>query len=497
MMETKLNNMGLSSAVSMTNAAGIDAGDHYATALDWATLGYLAIQHECVKTIVNTSPWIVERIQPEGTSLDFFAVEGEQGDGEISIFEAFNAGWVNAVKGSYGAAVGIKPGLTPGGWNTGVSASDPFGTGHSSASSFGSRRTDVPVEGVVSGSSSKLNADLLKLAGSYCDDGMPPDDFAPTPDPGPQPWGTLTAIPPCPEEDPQGMTFNLIDEQATDPGRVVQFDLMRRTHIDPKIETRLMVRRESEVALEMGEIVDYGIAPHAGNDGVRIRNVSSGPAMLKVQWDGAVFSVSLAPGDEFVLAGVSTASPSFDWWIESLGREPATLAVSELSYTYEPTLGTGFPLPDSHSVLLTRDGDLQAETVSVYVRGVDDDCGPDLLDLVARADDGVPTAVEEGGGFLPPAPATFQLLPNYPNPFNPTTTVRFDLPRPARVDLAIYDLRGRLVKTFARGQEYAAGRHQMEWNGTDDGGRRVASGVYTLRLVSEGMEKVQRMTLLK
>jgi hypothetical protein len=117
------------------------------------------------------------------------------------------------------------------------------------------------------------------------------------------------------------------------------------------------------------------------------------------------------------------------------------------------------------------------------------------LDLVAREDDDVPTGVDDG--LLPPAPAAFRLLPNYPNPFNPSTTVRFDLPRAGSVELAIYDLRGRLVKLLVSGQSFEAGRHQLQWNGTDDTGASVASGVYILRLADGSAAQTQRMTLLK
>ena len=70
---------------------------------------------------------------------------------------------------------------------------------------------------------------------------------------------------------------------------------------------------------------------------------------------------------------------------------------------------------------------------------------------------------------------------NYPNPFNPATTLAFDLPAPSDVRLAVYDLQGRLVKTVAAGR-YEAGRHSAVWDGSDDAGNPVSSGVYFYRL---------------
>ena len=78
-------------------------------------------------------------------------------------------------------------------------------------------------------------------------------------------------------------------------------------------------------------------------------------------------------------------------------------------------------------------------------------------------------------------PADYSLAQNFPNPFNPTTVIRFQLPLNGDVRLAIYNTAGQLVRTLAQG-EMAAGNHSMTWDGMDDFGSRVASGVYLYRL---------------
>ncbi|MCB9069076.1 MAG: T9SS type A sorting domain-containing protein [Calditrichae bacterium] len=70
---------------------------------------------------------------------------------------------------------------------------------------------------------------------------------------------------------------------------------------------------------------------------------------------------------------------------------------------------------------------------------------------------------------------------NFPNPFNPSTTIAFTLPQPATVQLDIFDLNGRLVTTIADGS-FGVGRHQSTWNGSTADGQPVASGVYFCRL---------------
>jgi len=76
------------------------------------------------------------------------------------------------------------------------------------------------------------------------------------------------------------------------------------------------------------------------------------------------------------------------------------------------------------------------------------------------------------------------------------TAVSFDLARAGTVRLQIYGLDGRLVRVLADG-ELPAGRHTFKWDGTDQGGQRLASGVYLTRLVTPGGAHTGRMTMLK
>jgi PKD repeat protein len=86
--------------------------------------------------------------------------------------------------------------------------------------------------------------------------------------------------------------------------------------------------------------------------------------------------------------------------------------------------------------------------------------------------------VDENNSNLPRA---FVLEQNYPNPFNPETMIRYSLPFAGKISLMIYDVRGRLIKMLAAGGK-AAGEHFVQWNGRDNNGQPVASGVYFYRL---------------
>ncbi|MCI0708344.1 MAG: T9SS type A sorting domain-containing protein [Ignavibacteriae bacterium] len=90
----------------------------------------------------------------------------------------------------------------------------------------------------------------------------------------------------------------------------------------------------------------------------------------------------------------------------------------------------------------------------------------------------------------------FTLEQNYPNPFNPSTTIRYKLEQPGQVTLNIYDITGREVKRVMD-QYTFAGTHSVTWNGRDEAGSQVASGVYFARLNMNGKFATLKMNLTK
>lgn len=93
-------------------------------------------------------------------------------------------------------------------------------------------------------------------------------------------------------------------------------------------------------------------------------------------------------------------------------------------------------------------------------------------------------------------PRSFELYDNYPNPFNPGTTIQWDLPSEGEVRLEIFNIMGQKVRTLANAY-YPAGRHSVEWDSRNDAGHRVASGVYFYRLSADDLSVSKKMTLLK
>ncbi len=98
----------------------------------------------------------------------------------------------------------------------------------------------------------------------------------------------------------------------------------------------------------------------------------------------------------------------------------------------------------------------------------------------------------EGEGI----PTEFALHENYPNPFNPTTTLRFDLPQVSSITLTIYNMLGQKVRTFNM-QNTSAGYHSITWDATNDFGQQVGAGVYLYQLQAKDFVKTRKMVLLK
>lgn len=94
-------------------------------------------------------------------------------------------------------------------------------------------------------------------------------------------------------------------------------------------------------------------------------------------------------------------------------------------------------------------------------------------------------------------PTEFALLQNFPNPFNPETTIGYELAESADVTLQIYNVVGQVVRTLIVAEPQSAGRYQIRWDGMDDRGVSVSSGVYFYRISAGEFQTVRKLMLLK
>lgn len=94
-------------------------------------------------------------------------------------------------------------------------------------------------------------------------------------------------------------------------------------------------------------------------------------------------------------------------------------------------------------------------------------------------------------------PKTLQLFPNYPNPFNGTTTIKFGLPKSEKVTIQIFNILGKNVNTIINNKEFEAGYHKVVWNGLNEDGNSVSSGVYFCELCFQNKRKLVKMVYVR
>jgi hypothetical protein len=138
----------------------------------------------------------------------------------------------------------------------------------------------------------------------------------------------------------------------------------------------------------------------------------------------------------------------------------------------------------------------EGKTAYRYIDDISSHSGSSLgYRIYAVRKDGSRVALIEENVLVPRA--AIRLFPNYPNPFNPGTTIAFEISDPGRVWLDIFDVSGRLVAELIRDQEYPSGRHDLTWNGTDTDGAPLSSGVYYCRLQAGKVTLAQKILILR
>ncbi|MFH1866011.1 MAG: M14 family zinc carboxypeptidase [Candidatus Eisenbacteria bacterium] len=176
-------------------------------------------------------------------------------------------------------------------------------------------------------------------------------------------------------------------------------------------------------------------------------------------------------GYDFCLVEVSTNGGGN--WTQAASYSGLLSDWAEVTIDLDPYLGTS-----DFKVRFILDSDGWVQKDGWYVDDVHV-----FADQPTGVDDGtVPSMVAVG---------------NYPNPFNPKTNVRYAVPGAAPVDLAVYDVSGRLVRTLVHVSSHEAGSHSVSWDGRDERGVDVAAGVYFARLTVDARSASSKMVLLK
>ena len=180
-------------------------------------------------------------------------------------------------------------------------------------------------------------------------------------------------------------------------------------------------------------------------------------------------------------------------YLFNMGGEELHWSVSESASWLElwPTSGS-LPSGTYQGLTYTFDAtDLMDGVYTAVVTVDSDDPVNPVFTLEARLE-----LFTDISAVLEDQPRSLALLGPVPNPFNPTTLVRFTLPASQHIVLGIYDVRGRLVQTLVDGIQ-TAGLHRIRWNGHDASGRAVSSGTYFARLQAADQTRVKSLTLVR
>ncbi len=167
------------------------------------------------------------------------------------------------------------------------------------------------------------------------------------------------------------------------------------------------------------------------------------------------------------------------------------IVLSDTTITTEATFSTDNSITAGPDFTITSSGDVtfRASNSIVFLPGVNIIQGGQL-----HAMTGIAAAIEKDEEVLPPS--DFFVYQNYPNPFNPTTQIRYILPVSGYVKADIYTVFGEKVKTLFSGDQ-PGGHHSMVWDGTNQLGQKMSSGIYYLQIDAGKYRAVKKMTLLK
>jgi hypothetical protein len=203
------------------------------------------------------------------------------------------------------------------------------------------------------------------------------------------------------------------------------------------------------------------------------------------------------PSDNGRNARVSDVSPSGEWVLHTGDYTVNGLTKTGLCVCNTVT-GISYPLfPEADCI--TTDGSWSPDGKKIVLS-----VSYPFYDEIGRGHNGFalyimdfnPDDFQKSTAVAEALPSGFAISGNYPNPFNPTTTISFSLPVAGTVSLAVYDVTGRKVRELVNGS-LTRGAHSAVWDGSDSAGRSVSSGVYLSRLTMNGKTTANRMLLAK
>ena len=302
-----------------------------------------------------------------------------------------------------------------------------------------------------------------------------------------------------------------------------------RTTVDPEIPNGhkdLLLTCTDRHLRGVRTHLEVGVLPaedlHLYRDGLeegwdqRVFKAEVDPASTEYVHDGSyAYAIALeSTGQVEYIMGDPDGLTTFGYATLEFWIHPGSASIKELKITasrYEgrisklkvlslvEELGVSFGSEDWQLVSIPMDALELTDARLEYIRWAGDAEGTFYIDDMRLIPEAVleslePTAVSVSGGGV--VPTGYVLSQNYPNPFNPETTIRYELAEAGVVQVLLYTVSGQLIRTLVDG-EYVAGNYSVTWDGRDDAGRDVASGVYVSRMEVGGFRAVRKLVLVR
>jgi len=200
-------------------------------------------------------------------------------------------------------------------------------------------------------------------------------------------------------------------------------------------------------------------------------------------------SIATLVSNDGKVCGVSGDPPPWGMWDVFVWT-----AENGMEQLKQLCLDSGAELPEGfEGVFLIGASALSSDGSTMIVTWQDDMWNQGSYKITFEGSVAIEDAGDQAGDTLPNA---VSLAQNFPNPFNPSTNIKFSLPATENVQLSIFDVKGRMVRTLVNGSQ-EAGEHTVMWDGKDSSGSSVSSGTYFYRLVTDSKTYNRTMSLLK
>ena len=208
--------------------------------------------------------------------------------------------------------------------------------------------------------------------------------------------------------------------------------------------------------------------------------------------DGVEFLTPLIPGEPAEILVRPSTRGFLSAWID----------MNMDGHWYEPhdqiLHSIELPAGEFHLGFMVHEDAVPGNTVARFRFSREEDVWFNGFAMDGEVEDYVVTFVEDTGVEKENSqqPTEYRLYNNYPNPFNPTTSIMYDLPYQANVVMEIYNIMGKKVKTLIEGLQ-PPGKHTVVWDATDRNGVQVTTGIYLCRLRTPGFQETIRLVLIK